>query len=118
MGYYEVAKYLLENGADAGVLTADKERPIDLVDQDDFPLISLLLNHMNLSSLDIEDPQSSTDVKSNSKSSSSSSSSSSNISYQNSDSLNANSCEYYHKKFLNAIKGKSDNEAIINEIEV
>ena len=50
MGYFEVAKFLLENGADPVALTSDGERPIDLVEQDDqdnFALISLLLNYMN-----------------------------------------------------------------------
>ncbi|RNA02749.1 eukaryotic translation initiation factor 4 gamma 3 [Brachionus plicatilis] len=47
MGFHEVVKILLENGADANFMTAENERAIDLVDQDDFPLISLLLKYMN-----------------------------------------------------------------------
>jgi hypothetical protein len=39
----------LENGADVNALTADNERPLDLIDQSNFPLISLLLNYMKLS---------------------------------------------------------------------
>jgi len=30
-------------------LTADNERPLDLIDQSNFPLISLLLNYMKMS---------------------------------------------------------------------
>ena len=39
-------RYLLKNGADPEALTTENERPIDLAQQDDFPIISLLLNHM------------------------------------------------------------------------
>jgi hypothetical protein len=38
----------LEHGADVNALTADNERPLDLIDQANFPLISLLLNYMKL----------------------------------------------------------------------
>lgn len=40
--------YLIKNGADVDALTIENERPIDLADQDEFPIISLLLNHMKI----------------------------------------------------------------------
>ena len=48
----------MENGADSNALTVDNERPIDLVDQNNFPLISLLLSNMNLNQTENEDSSS------------------------------------------------------------
>jgi hypothetical protein len=39
-------RYLLKKGADPAALTTENERPIDLADPNDFPIISMLLNHM------------------------------------------------------------------------
>jgi hypothetical protein len=47
MGFYEVAKVLLENEANVNALTSDNERPIDLVDNGNIELISLLLTYIN-----------------------------------------------------------------------
>jgi hypothetical protein len=47
MGYYEVAKVLLDNKANVNALTSDNERPIDLVDTGNLELISLLLTYLN-----------------------------------------------------------------------
>ena len=47
MGYYEVAKFLLENKANVNSLTSENERPIDLVENGFFELISLLLSYIN-----------------------------------------------------------------------
>lgn len=46
MGHNDVAKYLIENKANPFALTRDAERPLDLVDQSNFSLISLMLNAM------------------------------------------------------------------------
>lgn len=37
---------MIKNGADPVALTTENERPIDLADPADFPIISLLLNYM------------------------------------------------------------------------
>ncbi|CAF0751494.1 unnamed protein product [Brachionus calyciflorus] len=92
MGYHEISKILLENGADVNCLTAENERPIDLVDQDDFPLISLLLNYMNLNS-------------------------SSNDSTNSSDENEPDNSDLYRKIVLNILRNYDDNDQIFQEIE-
>lgn len=37
---------MIQNGADPVALTTENERPIDLADPADFPIISMLLNYM------------------------------------------------------------------------
>lgn len=43
-GHVDIARFLLEKGADKTVMTDDGERPIDLVDSDDFAMIGLMLD--------------------------------------------------------------------------
>ena len=38
-------RYLLQNGADKNIVTDDAERPIDLVDAQDFQTIAIMLSH-------------------------------------------------------------------------
>lgn len=80
---------MLDNGADANLLTADNERPIDLVDQEDFPLISLLLNYMNLKNDDEDFVD-----------------------------LGSESTEFYQRLFCSILKSKSDIDSAICEIQV
>ena len=55
MFIYLFIRYLLINGAKSNALTAENERPIDLVDQNNFSLISLFLNFMTKSSCEINE---------------------------------------------------------------
>lgn len=53
MGYYDIAKMLLENKANVNALSVEGERPLDLVETGNIELISLLLNYINhISTLD------------------------------------------------------------------
>ena len=38
-------RLLLERGADKNIVTEDSERPLDLVDSQDFPMIALMLQN-------------------------------------------------------------------------
>lgn len=42
-GHVDIARYLLKRGADPYILTDEGERPLDLVDPMDFPMIKLML---------------------------------------------------------------------------
>merc|ERR1719383_1096773 len=44
-GHVDIVKYLLDEGADTSAITDEGERPIDLVDPDDFQTISVMLSH-------------------------------------------------------------------------
>lgn len=72
-------------------MTAENERAIDLVDQDDFRIISLLLKYMNETILSDEK----------------------NGSYDDMETI-----FLYKRLFINILKSFSDNESSINEIEV
>ena len=37
-------RFLLQHGADRNIMTDEGERPIDLVDSDDFPMIGVMLD--------------------------------------------------------------------------
>jgi len=45
MGYPDICRYLLKKGADRNVLSRDNERPLDLIDQDDFDTIAVMLQN-------------------------------------------------------------------------
>lgn len=56
---------MIKNGADVDALTIENERPIDLADQDEFPIISLLLNHMKINDETYDEDDESDDTLSN-----------------------------------------------------
>lgn len=118
---------MLENGADPNVLTAENERPIDLVDQDNFPLISLLLNYMRLNDSsdngnndnDIENDnenlngnQMDIDTNNNNINDNNNNNNTSNII------SNKNDMNYIHQQICKLFELNLDNESLINEIEV
>jgi hypothetical protein len=102
---------LLANGADPNALTSENERPIDLVDENDLPLISMFLNNMHLNN-------------------SNSSNSDKDYDYDEEDELKnssandlmgsagENGTSYYNKTFINIFKSNLDMNLAIEEIEV
>jgi len=111
MGFYEIAKYLLEKGADACVVSKEGERPLDVVDTNNLPLISLLLNYMTEAKKELKSPSHEISVISPKKK-------------KEKDTIfffpvPSNSIPDYYEKNLNKIlqSSKSDNDSIIKEIK-
>lgn len=104
---------MLQNGANPLTITTENERPIDLCDQYDLPLISLLLNNMKI----WRDQEIKQNIKNDSQKTTNHSSENDDESPNNQDLFDDNFF-YFNKVFITIIKSNSDLKTIISEIDV